>query len=120
MAATALIVAAPAAAQMNWVQLGSREVSDRAERDLIPTQGGQIYNQIRLCVDRAPVRFGDVAVRYRNGASQNMSVHDLIERGRCTAPLDLRGRNRDIESVSFTYEAASLGRRTARVRLLAV
>ena len=120
MAATALIVAAPAAAQMTWVQLGSREVSDRTDRDVIRAPGGQIYNQIRLCVERAPVRFHDVDVRYRNGSSQNLSVRNVVGRGRCTAPLDLRGRDRDIESVTFTYEAASLGHRTARVRLLAV
>ena len=120
MAATALTVAAPAAAQLTWVELGSREVSDRVERDVIHAEGGQIYNQIRLCVDRAPVRFHDVDVRYSNGATQSLSVRDLVARGRCTAPLDLRGRNRDIESVTFTYEAASLRRRTARVRLLAV
>ena len=120
MAAAILTVAAPIAAQGTWVQLGSREVSDRAERDTFRTDGGTIYNQIRLCVERAPVRFHDVDVRYRNGTSQNLSVRDVVPRGRCTAPLDLRGRNRDIESVTFTYEAASLGHRTARVRLLAV
>ena len=120
MAVTALIVAAPAAAQMTWVQLGSRDVSDSAERDVIRTEGGTIYNQIRLCVERAPVRFQEVDVRYRSGASQKLTVPGVVARGRCTAPLDLRGRDRDIESVTFTYEAASLGHRTARVRLLAV
>ncbi len=119
-AAAAILLAVPAAAQLRWIELGSREVSDRAERDVIAVPGGAMYGQVRLCVQRAPVRFHDVHVRFRNSGNQSLPVRRLVARGACTDPLVLRGRRRDIESVTFTYEAASLGRRRARVRLLAI
>ena len=119
-AAAAILLAAPAAAQLRWIELGSREVSDRAERDVIAVPGRALYGQVRLCVERTRVRFYDVDVRFRNGGNQSLPVRALVARGACSRSLDLRGRRRDIESVTFTYEAASLGRRRARVRLLAI
>jgi hypothetical protein len=71
-------------------------------------------------VEKAPVRFYEVVVRYRNGASQDLPVRELVGRGYCTRTYDLRGRERNIESVAFTYEAASLRRSSARVRLYAL
>ncbi len=118
-AATIGLLAVPAAAQPAWDQLGSREVNDRVDRDAIAAYGRQTYSEVRLCVERAPVRFYDVVVRFRNGQSQQLPVRELVGRGHCSEPLDLRGRERNIAQVAFTYEAASLGRRSARVRLLA-
>lgn len=118
-AAAAILLAVPAAAQVGWTELGRREVSDRVDRDTIMARGRQTYSQIALCVERTPVRFYDVVVRFGNGRTQNMPVRALVARGECTRRLDLRGRQRDIQSVAFTYEAASLGRRQGRVRLFA-
>ena len=118
-AAAAILLAVPAAAQVGWTELGSREVSDRVDRDTIEVRGRQMYSQIALCVERTPVRFYDVVVRFGNGRTQNMPVRALVARRDCTRRLDLRGRQRDIQSVAFTYEAASLGRQRGRVRLFA-
>ena len=118
-AAAASLLAVPAAAQVGWTELGSREVSDRVDRDTIPVRGGQMYSQIALCAMEAPVRFYDGKVRYRSGRVQDIPVRALVRRGDCTRRLDLRGRDRDIAVVNFTFEAASLGRRNARVRLFA-
>ena len=118
-AVAAVMLAAPVAAQSGWTELGSRDVSDRVDRDTIAVRGRQLYSQIALCAQQAPVRFFDLAVRYRSGRIQNIPVRALVRRGDCTRYLDLRGRNRDVAVVDFTYEAASLGRQRARVRLFA-
>jgi hypothetical protein len=115
----AFAVAAPAAAQSGWTRLGHREVNDSVERDRIEARGGARYRQVMICVEEAPVRFASVVVRYRNGATQDVSLRELIRAGACSRDIQLRGRDRDIEAVDFTYEAASLGRGRAKVELFA-
>jgi hypothetical protein len=118
-AALVLLVAAPAAAQSVWNRVGSRPISDSVDRDAIPVQDGEVYSQIVLCSDGAPLRLNDVTVRFRDGGSQDLAVRDKIERGGCTDSYDLRAPNdRHIDSVAFTYQATS-GGRPARVRLMA-
>ena len=117
-AATAMAMALPvAAAETGWTGLGHREVSDSVDRDTITARDRGTFRQIMICVERAPVRFYDVVVRYRNGGTQNVRIRALVRAGRCTRNIDLRGRDRNVEAVDFAYEAASLGRGRARVEL---
>ena len=118
-ALAAVAIAAPAAGQSGWMRVGHRQVSDQVERDTISARGGEPFRQIIICVEEAPVRFLDVTVRYRNGATQDVRLRSLVRAGACTRDIDLRGRERDIDAVDFTYEAASLGRGRARVDLFA-
>ena len=118
-ALSVMVVAAPAVAQSVWVPIGSRDVTDRVDRDSIDVAGHGQFDQVRLCTNGSAIRFHDVDVRFRNGASQDLAVRSLVPRGACTEAFDLRGRERDIQTVAFTYEAASLGRRNGRVRLYA-
>jgi hypothetical protein len=111
-------LAMPAPAQQGWVSLGTREVNDRVDRDTVRVEGRARFGEIRLCVSRRPVRFYDVDVRFRNGERQDVSLRALLRPGACTRTIDLKGRERDIESVSFSYEARSIGRgRRATVRV---
>ena len=112
-----LAIAAPAASQSGWTRLGQREVNDSVERDTIRARGSTQFRQVMICVEQAPVRFYELVVRYRNGATQNVRIRSLVRASDCSRNIDLRGRNRDIEAVDFTYEAASLGRGRARVEL---
>jgi hypothetical protein len=114
-----LAIPAAAVAESGWMGIGRREVSDSVERDAIRARGDAQFRQIMICVEQAPVRFQDVTVRYRNGATQDVRLRSLVRAGGCTRFIDLRGRQRDIEAVDFTYEAASLGRERARVELYA-
>lgn len=115
----AAFLPAPAAAQRGWVLLGAREVSDRVDRDVIRPRVWRPFRQVRFCVQRNVIRFYDADVRFRNGGNQDVSLRSRIPAGGCTRVIDLRGRNRGIESVAFTYEAASLGRGRAVVRVFA-
>lgn len=116
----AAAMAAPAIAQGGWTMVGQREVSDRVDRDTISVEGRRQFTQIKLCVDRHAVRIHDFDVRFRNGGNQDVSVRDVVAAGSCTRDVALSGRGgRDIVNVAFTYEAASLGRERAHIRLLA-
>ena len=115
----AALVAAPAAAQSRWQELGVRDLDNRSERAAFAVRVGDLYRRIRLCVDRAPVDFAAVTVRFRDGATRTLDLDSLVQRGDCTEPLDLDGERREIESVVVHYLAPSLGGSRARVRLLA-
>lgn len=116
--AAVLAVAAPAAAQRGWRLLGEREVSDRVDRDVIAVRGDRRFNQIRICVGRNRIRIYDLDVRFRNGGNQDVNLRAVIPAGGCSRNIALQGRGgRDITTVAFTYEAASLGRERSHIRV---
>lgn len=117
LAAAALALAGPAAAQGGWKFLGDKTVNDATDRDTVHLPGGARYTSVRICVDKAPVRFYDVGVHFGNGGSQDASVAALIAPGACTRAIDLKGGARDITRITFLYEAKSLGRKPAHVRV---
>lgn len=117
LAMVAAAIATPAAAQGGWVFLGDKTVNDSGDHDTVSLPGGKRYARIRVCVDRAPVRFYDVSVQFANGGTQDVSVRALIDPGACTRAIDLKGGARDISKISFLYEAKSLGKKAARVRV---
>jgi len=119
-AGAALMIAASAAAtDTGWMGIGEREVGDNVDHDTIRATGHDQFRQLMICVERAPVRFYEVTVRFRNGGDQPVRLRSLIRDGDCTRFIDLRGGRRDVEAVDFTYEAASLGRGRAKVALFA-
>jgi hypothetical protein len=116
-AAAAVLLATPGLAQPDWTMLGKREVNDRVDRDVISVPGSRRFGQVRLCAYDHAVRIYDVDVRFRNGGNQDVKVRALLQPGSCTRNIALKGPRRNISSVSFSYEAASLGRSKAHVRL---
>lgn len=101
-----------------WRELGSKEVDDRADHDTINVTGmkGDL-RKIRIAVSDAPVRFYRVTLTYGNGTKQDIPLRSIIRAGRESRVIDLQGNERVIRKVEFWYEAASLGRRKARVTL---
>jgi len=112
-----LACASSGGAQGDWVFLGQREVTDRADHDQIGVTAAEDFESIRLEVRRAPVQFHRVVVHYRNGTSQEVDLRTVIPAGGQSRVIDLTGDERFIRSVEFWYDAQSGGRR-AIVRLL--
>lgn len=118
LAVLALLATALPASAENWVLLGQRHVSDRAEKDSVEvTVSEGTFDAIQLRVKRSAVRFYDVTVVYGMGTSDDLEVRDVIPAGGKSRVLDLRGANRVIKRVNFAYEAKSLGRRGAVVEV---
>ena len=117
LATLALAAASPAAAQGGWTFLGDKTVNDAGDRDAVNLPGSNRYARVRICVDKAPVRFYDLSVHFGNGGSQDVKMAALINPGGCTRAIDLKGGARDITKISFLYEAKSLGRKDAQVRV---
>jgi hypothetical protein len=105
LAALGAIVAMPALAQTGMGLIGERVVNG-TDHDSIPARGTDRYQQILICVENAPVAFQEVVVRFRNGTSQNVRLRARIAAGRCSREIDI-GRDRDIQSIDFTYAPAA-------------
>ncbi|MEQ1929185.1 MAG: hypothetical protein ABL957_01455 [Parvularculaceae bacterium] len=115
--AATLCAIAPAAAA--WKVIGAREVKDRTERDSIVLEGHRTFNRIKICVQKNPVHFIDVDIRFRNGGHQDVSLAERLNPGQCSRVIDLEGGDRDISRIDFVYEETSFRRSRAKVRVLA-
>jgi hypothetical protein len=113
-----LAIAIPAAAGDRWELLGKRVVNDRLDHDeIVVTAARGDWEALKLKVHRAPVRFYDMKVHYGNGAVDDIPIRAVIARGGESRVIDLRGNDRVIRKVTFTYDAKTLGRKRAEVRL---
>lgn len=114
--AIAISSAGPAAA---WDVIGQRNVSERIERDTMIVEGHRQYERIKICVYRHPVHFIDVDISFRNGGHQDVPVASRINPGDCTRVIDIKGDDRDIQSITLRYEETSRKRRSATVKVFA-
>lgn len=115
--AATLAMSAFATPAFAWTLLGTRNVADRTDHDSISLPGNRLFNHLRLCVYRNPIRFYDLQIHYRNGGVQDVSVRSFIGAGQCTRAINLNGANRNIDRIDMTYEETSWRHRTATVRV---
>ena len=113
-----LALSIPAAAGDRWELLGQRVVDDRLDHDeIVVTAARGDWVALKLRVQKAPVRFHDMKVHYGNGAVDDVSIRRVIPEGGESRVIDLRGNDRIIRKVTFTYDAKSLGRKPAEILL---
>lgn len=111
MLAFVLVGGAVAASAQSWVDLGTREVLDRADKDSwqVGKDKGE-FKAIKLSVRERQVRFYSVEVKYENGRTEMFQVRNLINAGGQTRVLDLKGKDRFIDEVVIVYEASTARR----------
>ncbi len=107
LAAIAMVVAAPAAAQSGWTGVGGRRVGGDAGRGTITVRWQAQFREIMFCVEGRAVRLLDADIRFRDGRSQNVRIRSRIPDGGCSR-VSAVGRNRDIATVDIAYDPASL------------
>ena len=102
----------------DWILLGQRLVSDRADHDIIPVTGVKgLFHKIKLMVGRASVDFHRVVVHFGNGGDQEITLRNTIPAGGESRSIDLDGADRVIRSVEFWYDANTIRGRKAVVQL---
>lgn len=128
-AATALIVFACSAsngafAQQwkpqagRWTELGCVDVGIRPDRDVIKVgrREGR-FKAIRLSAQGNDVYILDLKVVYGNGAPDDIAVRALLDEGRETRPLYLKGGDRFIDSVELVTKRDFKGRGRGRAKV---
>jgi hypothetical protein len=114
----ALAFAVGIAAGPAWKFLGERVVNDRLDHDVIAVTAAEgEFRALKLLVRGHAVHFLDAKVHFANGAIQDLAIRTVIPAGGETRVIDLRGAERVIRKVELWYEANSLGRGRAKVRL---
>ena len=107
-------------ARGNWVLLGSRTVTDRAEHDTITVTGARgTFTAVKFEVRQRAVDFHRVVIHFANGGDQNVELRNTIRAGGESRVIDIDGADRVIRSIDFWYDAKTLGRGgRATVRVL--
>jgi hypothetical protein len=105
-----------------WTYLGQANVDGRVDRDRISVGRGRgRFQRIQIRVERAPIEFQRVIVHYANGRSEEVNIRQRIPSGGQTRAIDLRGDDRNIDSVEFLYSRGGWRYgRTPRVRLYGI
>jgi hypothetical protein len=105
-----------------WTYLGQANVDGNVDRDRISVGRGRgRFQRLQIRVERAPIEFQRVIVHYANGRSEEVEIRQRIRAGGQTRAIDLRGDDRNIDSVEFLYSRGGWRYgRTPRVRLYGV
>ena len=108
-AAAAGTFALPAQAQA-WEQIGYQQADLKRDQDTIAVRGNDRHRQIRVCVEQRPLRMRDLDVRFANGGRQDVAVRQRFAPGSCTRVIDLKGKGRNIASITMLYDKVTDGR----------
>lgn len=107
-------IGASIASAQQWVDLGTKEVKDRAEQDTWHVgEGKGSFRSIKIKVNHKAVRFYRLSVKFENGQTQEVELRNLIPAGGETRAINLNGTDRRIDKVDVWYEAQTV-RRGAR------
>ncbi len=84
-----------------WVRLGEREIDGRRQTDTIEVNRRGTFRSLMFRVTDSAARIHNVTVRFENGSSFRPQVRRTFSRGTSSHVIDLPGRNRDIDRVTF-------------------
>lgn len=106
------------ARQAEWELLGQQKVGFGVDRDVVRVGARDgAFTSIQLRVRGNDIEVLDVKVRYGNNEIDDIPVRSLIRAGGSSGVLDLRGRNRIIESVQLIYRSRPSFRGQATVEV---
>lgn len=89
-----------------WELLGQQRVGFSRDRDVIHVGRREgTFRAIKLRAIGNDIEMLDLKVIYGNGEVDDIPVRRLMKAGTETPPLDLRGRDRLIQSVQMVYRA---------------
>jgi hypothetical protein len=101
-----------------WVYLGESNVDGKTDHDKIKIgRDDGRFRAIQIRVERAPIEFYRVVVHYGNGADEEIAIRNRINPGGRTRVIDLRGRERIIESEEVWYARAKHDSAKPKLRL---
>lgn len=86
-----------------WEEIDTARLEWRDEQVVLGSgRGDGRFGQLKLRAVGEPVRIRNIAIRFRNGETQAVSLNRRLERGEETAAIDLQGRQRLIDRVTVT------------------
>jgi len=92
-----------------WAHLGQRQVSFRAERDVISAAGEGLFRRIMIVVDDADLEVFNVRIVFQNGGVYSPETRLYFREGSRTRVIDLPGDARAIRRIEFAYKSVRGG-----------
>jgi hypothetical protein len=86
-----------------WTLLGKTTVDGWRDRDRLQIATGQPFSKLMFVAGGSDVEIFDAVVTFTNGEKFAATWRTLFREGTRTAPIDLPGRQRGIESIDFRY-----------------
>jgi hypothetical protein len=96
--------------QRDWVLLGERTVSFRADRDAIDIRQAEDwwrdrgFRRLHLIAERSDIHLMSLRLVYMNGFSEDFNVDRLIRDGQ-DQPIDLRGERKYLRRIELIYRS---------------
>lgn len=95
----------------SWVRLGSTDVDGRGDTDTINVRQSGTFRSLMFRVTESPVRIHEVVVRFEGGGEFRPRLRRNFGRGSGSHVIDLPGRRRDIDRITFRFSDLRRGRK---------
>jgi hypothetical protein len=87
-----------------WHKIGEITASFKMNSESIVVYGRDEFTKIKLKVTDAPINIEGVQVFYEEGDMEELAVANELQAGGETRVIDLKGTNKELEKVVFTYK----------------
>jgi hypothetical protein len=92
-------------------------VRDNAEKDLAILHDGDDIIEVRLCAERNAIRLRNAVLWMTGDKRQKLWLPLILEAGKCSNPIAVKGGPIRVTHVALEYEALSLGEEGAHVTI---
>src|SRR5262245_21397730 len=87
-----------------WDYLGEANVDGGSDHDRIKVGGGRgTFRALQIGVERAAIDFQYILVHFENGGQDRLELRGRVPAGGRSRVIDLKGNNREIDSVEIWY-----------------
>ena len=102
-----------------WVTLGRQNAAMfKADTDMFRVgRDAGVFRAVRVAVEGSNVKFFGMVIKYGNGETEDVPLVGEIRAGQVSQAIDLKGRDRFIDSVTFKYRAKISLRGPARIEV---
>ena len=87
-----------------WHKIGEVTANFKMQNESLLVWGADRFSQLKLRVTDAPINIEKLQVIYESGETEDIDVSSEIEAWGESKTIELKGDNKEIEKVSFTYK----------------
>jgi hypothetical protein len=87
-----------------WHKIGEVTASFKMQNESITVLGADEFTAIKLRVTDAPINIERLQVFYEDGESEEVDLRNELAAGSETRVIDLKGSNKELSKVAFTYK----------------
>ncbi|MCX8474549.1 MAG: hypothetical protein MT490_02020 [Sphingomonas sp.] len=84
-----------------WITLGTTTLRLNSSQGMVRVRGTDRYREVRLCVERRPVRINSARIEFARGGPQVLPIRRVVDSGNCTGPDALARSNMRTVRVDF-------------------